>query len=78
MTENNILEESKQAYIELLRSTKREGIENLISYLETKTDFLRHLHPPGFIIILMAVFFSTLLTCIIILKSSLRSDPMYR
>ena len=39
MTENNILEESKQAYIELLRSTKREGIENLISYLETKTDF---------------------------------------
>lgn len=28
----------KDKFIELLRSTKREGIENLISFLE-KTDF---------------------------------------
>ncbi len=39
MEQNAILEESKKVYIELLRSTKREGIENLITYLETKTDF---------------------------------------
>jgi hypothetical protein len=39
MEQNAILEESKKVYIELLRSTNREGIENLITYLETKTDF---------------------------------------
>lgn len=33
---NNAL---KEEYLELLRSTGREGIENLIEYLETKTDF---------------------------------------
>ena len=29
----------KQEFIDLLRSTKREGIENLISFIEEKTDF---------------------------------------
>lgn len=32
-------EEKKQVYINLLKSSKREGIDNLIEYLETKTDF---------------------------------------
>lgn len=32
-------EEKKQAYINLLRSSGREGIDNLIDYLEAKTDF---------------------------------------
>lgn len=42
MAENEnseVLEETKRAYIELLRSTKREGIEKLIDYLENKSDF---------------------------------------
>lgn len=29
----------KEKYLTLLRSTKREGMENLINYLETKSDF---------------------------------------
>ena len=28
-----------EEFISLLRSTKREGIEDLITYLDTKTDF---------------------------------------
>ena len=32
-------EKNKQEFIELLRSTKREGIENLISWLSNKSDF---------------------------------------
>lgn len=35
---------NKERFIELLRSTKREGIEKLIDFLE-KTDFSRKLHP---------------------------------
>ena len=33
------LDEWKAQYIELLRSTGREGIESLIQYLEEETDF---------------------------------------
>ena len=29
----------KEEYIALLRSTERDGIENLINYLENKSDF---------------------------------------
>ncbi|MBR4260835.1 MAG: hypothetical protein IKQ33_02635, partial [Clostridia bacterium] len=29
----------KEEFIELLRSTKREGIEELIKFIEDKTDF---------------------------------------
>lgn len=37
--ENEVLNEQKEVFINLLRSTEREGVENLINYLETKTDF---------------------------------------
>lgn len=33
---------NKERFIELLRSTKREGIEKLIDFLE-KTDFFTHM-----------------------------------
>lgn len=36
---NAFLEKYKQQYIELLRSTEREGIEDLIRWLEEETDF---------------------------------------
>ena len=32
-------ERNKQEFIELLRSTKREGIEDLINWLSEKSDF---------------------------------------
>lgn len=34
-----MIEKNKQEFIELLRSTKREGIENLINWLSEKSDF---------------------------------------
>lgn len=34
-----ILEQSKQRYIALLKKTERKGIENLIDFLENKSDF---------------------------------------
>ncbi len=37
----------KNQFIELLRSTKREGIEELINFLE-KSDFLQHLQVQDF------------------------------
>lgn len=47
-------EKNKQEFIELLRSTKREGIENLISWLSNKSDFFEapsstiyHCNYPG-------------------------------
>lgn len=39
MADNEVLKQQKETFIELLRSTKRDGIENLINYLETKSDF---------------------------------------
>ena len=33
------IEENKKRFIELLRSTDREGVDSLIDYLENKTDF---------------------------------------
>ena len=41
MAENTVsrIEANKNEFIELLRSTKREGIENLILWLNQKTDF---------------------------------------
>ncbi len=34
-----MLEKYKEEFCELLRSTEREGIENLVSWLENETDF---------------------------------------
>ena len=31
----------KEEFIELLKSTNREGMEKLIEFLETKTDFFK-------------------------------------
>lgn len=39
MTNPEKLDENKQRFIELLRSVNRDGIENLLNFLETKTDF---------------------------------------
>lgn len=36
---NETINEQKEIFINLLRSTQREGVEKLINYLETKTDF---------------------------------------
>jgi len=36
---NAFLDKYKEQYIDLLRSTEREGIENLIRWLEDETDF---------------------------------------
>ena len=36
---NAFLDKYKEQYIDLLRSTERDGIENLISWLENETDF---------------------------------------
>jgi len=33
------LEENKKRFIELLLSTKREGMDKLVNYLENETDF---------------------------------------
>lgn len=35
------MDELKEKYLELLRSTKREGIEELIDFLENKSDFFK-------------------------------------
>ena len=49
-----MLIENKERYLSLLRETKRDGIENLISWLENETDFFSapasskyHLSEPG-------------------------------
>ena len=49
-----IKERNKQEFIELLRSTKREGIEDLINWLSEKSDFFEapsstiyHCNYPG-------------------------------
>lgn len=36
---NETIKEQKEVFINLLRSTGRDGIDKLIEYLETKTDF---------------------------------------
>lgn len=36
---NEVMNEQKTAFINLMNSTGREGIDKLINYLETKTDF---------------------------------------
>lgn len=36
---NEVMKEQKETFINLLRSTERDGIDNLIEYLDTKTDF---------------------------------------
>ena len=37
--ENEVIKEQKETFIKLLKSTEREGVDKLINYLETKTDF---------------------------------------